>query len=109
MAIFGRIVSALAGRALARTVGGAAAGPAGMVIGAALPMVARRLGPLGMAGLAVGAWAIGKAAGKYGAPKPVEIGAKALGEPLLPSPDPSPNAEKGLWPADAGRNDMPGR
>ena len=98
MAVFGRIISALAGRALARTVGGAAAGPAGMVIGAALPMVARRLGPLGMAGLAVGAWAVGKVAGKYGAEKPAEIGAAALAQPLLASPDPAPPVSRDLRP-----------
>lgn len=43
---------------LARQLGGAAAGPAGALIGLALPFVARRLGPLGMIGMAVGAWAI---------------------------------------------------
>ena len=62
MALLGNLVSAVAGRALARTVGGAAAGPAGAAIGMALPMVARRLGPLGMAGMAVGgvsAWLSG--------------------------------------------------
>ena len=59
MALFGNLVSAVAGRTLARIVGGANAGPAGAAIGMALPMVARRLGPLGMAGMAVGAWAVG--------------------------------------------------
>ncbi len=58
MAMLGRVVTTMAGQAIARTVGGAAAGPAGAVIGFALPMVARRLGPLGMIGMAVGAWAI---------------------------------------------------
>lgn len=58
MAMVGRLVTTMAGQALARTVGGAAAGPAGAVLGFALPMVARRLGPLGMLGMAVGAWAI---------------------------------------------------
>ena len=60
MAIMGRIVTAVAGRAVARSVGGIAAGPAGLVLGAALPMLARRLGPMGMIGVAVGAWAINK-------------------------------------------------
>lgn len=45
---------------LARQLGGAAAGPAGAMIGLALPFVARRLGPLGMIGMAVGAWAINR-------------------------------------------------
>jgi hypothetical protein len=60
MALLGRMVTAVAGRAVARTVGGAAAGPAGLVIGTALPMLARRLGPMGMIGVAVGAWAINR-------------------------------------------------
>ena len=56
--MIGKILSAVAGRSVAKTVGGAAAGPAGMLIGAALPVVlpavARRLGPLGMIAAAVG-------------------------------------------------------
>lgn len=54
--IIAQIVTAAAGRTVARTLGGAAAGPVGMLIGAALPAVARRIGPLGMAGMAVGAF-----------------------------------------------------
>ena len=61
MALFGNLVSALAGRTLGRTVGGSAGGPAGAALGLALPFVARRMGPLGMAGMAVGAWAINRA------------------------------------------------
>jgi hypothetical protein len=60
MALLGRLVTAVAGRAVARTVGGAAAGPAGLVLGTALPMLARRLGPMGMVGVAVGAWAVNR-------------------------------------------------
>ena len=60
MPLVTNIVTSLAGRAVGRTIGGAAAGPVGMVLGAALPFAARRLGPLGMVGLAVGAWAVGK-------------------------------------------------
>ena len=60
MALLGNMISAVAGRTLARTVGGVAAGPAGAVIGIALPFVARRLGPVGMIGVAIGAWAIGR-------------------------------------------------
>jgi hypothetical protein len=56
--MIGKIVTALAGRTLARSVGGAAAGPAGALIGAAIPMVlprvARALGPMGMVAAAVG-------------------------------------------------------
>lgn len=61
MALIGNMVSALAGRTLAQSFGGATAGPAGAMIGLALPVVARRLGPLGMVGMAVGAWAISRA------------------------------------------------
>jgi uncharacterized protein YqgC (DUF456 family) len=60
MALFGNMVGAVAGRALARTMGGVAAGPAGAIIGVALPFVARRLGPMGMVGLAIGAWAVNR-------------------------------------------------
>jgi hypothetical protein len=56
--MIGKIVSGLAGRSVARTIGGTAAGPAGALIGAALPVLiptlARRLGPIGMIGVAVG-------------------------------------------------------
>ncbi len=77
-ALFGRMVTALAGRAMARIVGGAGAGPAGLVVGAALPMLARRLGPLAMIGVAVGAWAVGKL---------VSARAKPDADPNLPLPD----------------------
>jgi hypothetical protein len=43
---------------VARQIGGVAAGPAGAVLGLALPFIARRLGPAGMVAMAVGAWAI---------------------------------------------------
>lgn len=58
MAVFGNMITAIAGRALAQTIGGVAAGPAGAVLGVALPFVARRLGPMGMVAMAVGAWAV---------------------------------------------------
>ncbi len=85
MALLGNMISAVAGRTLARTVGGVAAGPAGAVIGMALPFVARRLGPMGMIGMAVGAWAIGrilkdqadKDAAEAAAELPVTIDVKA--------------------------------
>jgi len=50
------MVIGLATRQVARGLGGAAAGPAGMVLGLALPYAARALGPAGMVGLAVGGW-----------------------------------------------------
>jgi uncharacterized protein YqgC (DUF456 family) len=56
--MIGKVVTALAGRSIARTVGGTAAGPAGALIGAAIPIVlprvARTLGPVGMIVAAVG-------------------------------------------------------
>ena len=56
--MIGKLISAVAGRSIARTVGGVAAGPAGAVIGLAVPLilprVARTLGPLGMIAAAVG-------------------------------------------------------
>lgn len=55
--MIGKLISALAGRAVARSIGGVAAGPAGVVIGsilpAMLPRVMRRLGPVGMVGAAI--------------------------------------------------------
>lgn len=45
---------------LARQIGGVSAGPAGAMLGLALPFVARRLGPLGMIGMAVGAWTLNR-------------------------------------------------
>lgn len=56
--MIGKTVSAIAGRTVARTIGGASAGPAGMVVGAALPLVLPRmaatLGPVGMVAVAIG-------------------------------------------------------
>jgi len=55
-----KIVTALAGRTLARSIGGVSAGPAGAIVGAALPIIlpqiARRLGPVGMIAAAVGGY-----------------------------------------------------
>lgn len=56
--MIGKLIGAAASSMVARKIGGSAAGPAGAVIGMALPMVARRLGPLGMVAMAVGAWAV---------------------------------------------------
>lgn len=66
--MIGKIITALAGRSLARSIGGASAGPIGVVVGAALPAVlprmARRLGPLGMAAAAVGGIAFARRAAR---------------------------------------------
>ncbi len=76
--MIGRVVTMLAGRSLARNVGGAAAGPVGALVGAvlpaALPWVARRLGPLGMVAAAVGSYVVARAlAGKAEASGAAEV------------------------------------
>ncbi len=58
--MLGRIFGAVAGDVVARTLGGARAGPLGAVAGLVLPAVLRRLGPLGMIGAAAGAYAVKK-------------------------------------------------
>jgi hypothetical protein len=62
--MLGRIISALAGRSAARSIGGAGAGPMGAIAGAALPMLlprlSRRFGPGGMIAAAVGGYALTK-------------------------------------------------
>lgn len=56
--MIGRIVSALAGRSIARNVGTTAGGLRGAAIGAALPTVMRRMGPVGMIAAAAGGYAV---------------------------------------------------
>ena len=56
--MLGRIISAFAGSAIAKSAGGA--GPMGAVVGAALPTVMRRFGPLGMVAAAAGLYMLGK-------------------------------------------------
>lgn len=58
--MIGRIVSALAGRSVARNVGSTAGGLRGAAIGAALPTVMRRMGPMGMIAAAAGGYAVKK-------------------------------------------------
>jgi hypothetical protein len=53
-----RLIGTTATSIVARQIGSVAAGPAGAVLGFALPYIARRLGPAGMVAMAVGAWAI---------------------------------------------------
>ena len=55
-----KLIGTTATTIVARQLGGAAAGPAGAALGLALPFAARRLGPLGMVAMAVGAWAINR-------------------------------------------------
>ncbi len=101
--MIGKIVTALAGRTIARTVGGAAAGPAGALIGAAIPVVlpraARALGPVGMVAAAVGGLLFSRWLERRNARKAEE--AAALGglpprrpEAVLGSPTP-PDALEG--------------
>ncbi len=61
----GRIISMVAGRSIARSVGGAASGPAGAVIGVLLPTVLRRMGPQGMIVAALGGYVVKKAMKRY--------------------------------------------
>ena len=65
--MLGRIVTMFAGRSLARSVGGAASGPAGAVVGLLLPTVLRRLGPGGMIAAAVGGAVVRRAVRKANA------------------------------------------
>lgn len=58
--MIGRLVTALAGRSLARNVGGPAGGLPGAALGAALPTLARRMGPMGMIAAAAGGYAVKK-------------------------------------------------
>jgi hypothetical protein len=99
MALISKLVSSMAGRAVAERFGGAAAGPAGMVLGAALPFVARRLGPMGMVGLAVGAWAVGKvlAARAEAQPAPEPLIGLPLPD-LVEAADPNPHPGTDLVP-----------
>lgn len=59
--MFGRIIAMVAGRSIARSVGGVASGPAGAMIGVLLPTVLRRLGPQGMIVAALGGYVVKKA------------------------------------------------
>ena len=65
--MLGRIITAAAGRSIARTVGGVAAGPAGAVVGLLLPTVLRRLGPGGMLAAAIGGHVVRRAMKKAAA------------------------------------------
>jgi len=67
--MFGRIITAAAGGAIAKQVGGVAAGPVGMIAGALVPTVLRRLGPVGMVAAAVGGYVVTKAIERRNAAK----------------------------------------
>ena len=65
--MLGNLIGALAGRTVARQVGGRVAGPLGVVVGATLPMIMRRFGPMGMVGAALGGYAFRKLSERYAA------------------------------------------
>lgn len=58
--MLGRLISAVAGRTLARQVGGRGAGPAGLALGMAVPFILRRFGPVGLVAAAAGGYAVKK-------------------------------------------------
>ncbi|MEI6485525.1 MAG: hypothetical protein WCO11_04590 [Sphingomonadales bacterium] len=55
-----RAVAGAASRQIAARVAGANLGPAGTLASVALPFLLRRVSPLGLAAMAVGAWGVGK-------------------------------------------------
>lgn len=57
-----RAVAAAASRQIASRVSGSHLGPVGNVAAVALPFVLRRVSPLGLAAMAVGAWGLGRLA-----------------------------------------------
>ena len=68
-----RAVAAAASRQIASRVSGSHLGPIGNVAAVALPFALRRVSPLGLAAMAVGAWGLGqlaKAAPVEAAPEP---------------------------------------
>ncbi len=68
MSEVGRMVSAMVGQKVVADIGHDATGPAGALVGMTLSLVSRKLGPLGMIGVAAGVWAIHAA--KRGRPAP---------------------------------------
>jgi hypothetical protein len=67
-----RAVAAAASRQIASRVSGAQLGPIGNVAAVALPFVLRRVSPLGLAAMAVGAWGVGQLAKSAPAAAPAE-------------------------------------
>lgn len=83
--MIGKMVTALAGNSIAKSIGGASAGPIGLAIGAAvpviLPRVARRFGPLGMVTAAVGTMVLTR----YVARRAEERHAAEAAKPVAPA------------------------
>lgn len=82
-----RAVAAAASRQIASRVSGSHLGAIGNVAAVALPFVLRRVSPLGMVAMAVGAWGVGRLA--KSAPASAELADQqpdAARRPLLPPP-----------------------
>jgi hypothetical protein len=58
-----RAAAGVASRQLAGRIAGAQLGPIGTLATVALPFLLRRISPLGVAAMAIGAWGVGKLAG----------------------------------------------
>lgn len=79
-----RAVAAAASRQIASRVSGSHLGPIGNVAAVALPFVLRRVSPLGLAAMAVGAWGLGQLA--KSAPVEVAPEPEPVREPLVTPP-----------------------
>lgn len=75
-----RAVAAAASRQIAARVSGSHLGPIGNVAAVALPFVLRRVSPLGMVAMAVGAWGVGQLA---------KAAPVAVAPPVKPTPTPT--------------------
>jgi len=80
-----QLIGATATSLVARQIGGVAAGPAGAILGMALPFVARRLGPAGMVALAVAAWAMKRVLDDEAKKAAAETAAPDAGQKRLPA------------------------
>jgi hypothetical protein len=81
-----RAVAAAASRQIASRVSGSHLGPIGNVAAVALPFVLRRVSPLGLAAMAVGAWGLGKLAQSMPAEAAPEPQPAAPHAPLVTPP-----------------------
>jgi hypothetical protein len=80
-----RGVAAAASRQIASRVAGANLGPIGTAATVALPFVLRRVSPLGMVAMAVGAWGVGRLA-KSGLVESVLDGKEPQRQPTVTPP-----------------------
>ena len=79
-----RAVAAAASRQIASRVSGANLGPIGTAATVALPFVLRRVSPLGLAAMAVGAWGVGQLA--RAAPAAAVVPPEAPRAPIVTPP-----------------------